>query len=57
MSSSTTTTDAVPSSTSLATGVPWVEKYRPLELKDIVGNDATIDRLKIIARDGNLNVY
>ena len=37
----------------LATGNPWVEKYRPNTLSDIVGNDATIDRLKVIARDGN----
>ncbi|KAL7004773.1 replication factor C subunit 4 [Cystobasidiomycetes sp. EMM_F5] len=32
---------------------PWVEKYRPLLLDDIVGNSETVDRLKIIARDGN----
>lgn len=30
-----------------------VEKYRPLLLDDIVGNTDTIDRLKVIARDGN----
>lgn len=33
---------------------PWIEKYRPLELKDIVGNEETVSRLQIIARDGNL---
>ena len=31
-----------------------VEKYRPVYLDDIVGNTETIERLKIIARDGNL---
>jgi replication factor C subunit 2/4 len=31
-----------------------VEKYRPVFLTDVVGNDETIDRLKIIARDGNM---
>lgn len=31
-----------------------VEKYRPIILDDIVGNTETIDRLKIIAKDGNL---
>ena len=30
-----------------------VEKYRPLVLDDIVGNAETIERLKVIARDGN----
>lgn len=33
---------------------PWVEKYRPLEIKDIVGNEETIQRLQIIAEEGNL---
>ncbi|KAK9325865.1 P-loop containing nucleoside triphosphate hydrolase protein [Lipomyces orientalis] len=36
------------------TELPWVEKYRPLFLDDIVGNTETIERLKIIARDGNM---
>ena len=31
-----------------------VEKYRPVYLDDIVGNVETVERLKIIARDGNL---
>ena len=30
-----------------------VEKYRPQVLDDIVGNQETIDRLKVIATDGN----
>jgi len=30
-----------------------VEKYRPLQLDDIVGNTETIDRLKVISKDGN----
>ncbi|EJU00004.1 P-loop containing nucleoside triphosphate hydrolase protein [Dacryopinax primogenitus] len=33
--------------------MPWVEKYRPRVLDDVVGNTDTIDRLKVIARDGN----
>ncbi|CAE6493382.1 unnamed protein product [Rhizoctonia solani] len=33
--------------------LPWVEKYRPQTLDDIVGNAETIDRLKVIAQDGN----
>ncbi|KAI4123252.1 MAG: hypothetical protein LQ347_006234 [Umbilicaria vellea] len=34
--------------------LPWVEKYRPVYLDDIVGNVETIERLKIIAKDGNM---
>lgn len=30
-----------------------VEKYRPTKLDDIVGNQATIERLKVIQEDGN----
>ncbi|TNN07234.1 Replication factor C subunit 2 isoform 3 [Schistosoma japonicum] len=33
---------------------PWVEKYRPIELKDIVGNENTISRLSVFSREGNL---
>ncbi|KAH7033495.1 DNA replication factor C-like protein [Microdochium trichocladiopsis] len=31
-----------------------VEKYRPIFLDDVVGNTETIERLKIIAKDGNM---
>jgi len=31
-----------------------VEKYRPQLLDDIVGNSETVERLKIIAKDGNM---
>ncbi|KAF1990050.1 activator 1 37 kDa subunit [Aulographum hederae CBS 113979] len=34
--------------------LPWVEKYRPHVLSDVVGNTETIERLKIIAKDGNM---
>ncbi|SMN21877.1 similar to Saccharomyces cerevisiae YOL094C RFC4 Subunit of heteropentameric Replication factor C (RF-C) [Maudiozyma saulgeensis] len=34
--------------------LPWVEKYRPHLLKDIVGNEETVERLKQIALDGNM---
>ena len=34
--------------------LPWVEKYRPRVLDDIVGNEETILRLKQIAQDGNM---
>jgi replication factor C subunit 2/4 len=31
-----------------------VEKYRPQYLSDIVGNTETVERLKVIAEDGNM---
>lgn len=33
---------------------PWVEKYRPEKLSDIVGNETTIKRLQVFAKNGNL---
>lgn len=33
---------------------PWVEKYRPRVLNDVVGNKAAVDRLRIIAEQGNI---
>ena len=34
--------------------IPWVEKFRPVSLDQVVGNEDTVKRLKIIAKDGNL---
>lgn len=41
-------------SNALKLELPWVEKYRPVTLDDVVGNTETIDRLKMIAKDGNM---
>lgn len=38
----------------LSLELPWVEKYRPRVLGDIVGNEDTIERLKMIAQHGNM---
>lgn len=34
--------------------IPWVEKYRPNKISDIVGNEDAVSRLQVIARDGNM---
>lgn len=41
-------------SKTLSLQLPWVEKYRPQVLSDIVGNKETIDKLQQIAKDGNM---
>jgi replication factor C subunit 2/4 len=37
-----------------ASSVPWVEKYRPQTMDDVVGNADTVARLRVIAKEGNL---
>ena len=34
--------------------LPWVEKYRPTKIDDIVGNKDAVDRLTAIASTGNM---
>ena len=34
--------------------IPWVERYRPRILEDIVGNEETLSRLRSIGEDGNM---
>ncbi|PKU81605.1 replication factor C subunit 2-like [Dendrobium catenatum] len=45
-----------PSSSSSSTyyEIPWVEKYRPTKVADVVGNTDAVSRLQVIARDGNM---
>lgn len=33
---------------------PWIEKYRPTKLEDVVGNDEILSYLRIIGEQGNL---
>lgn len=37
-----------------ATDKPWIEKYRPQQLSDVVGNEEIIAQLRIIGKQGNL---
>jgi predicted ATPase with chaperone activity len=41
-------------SASLQYNIPWVEKFRPRTLQDVLGNEETVLRLRAIAKDGNL---
>jgi len=34
--------------------LPWVEKYRPTFMSDIVGNSETVERLAVFSKEGNL---
>lgn len=45
---------ALKASAQMAYELPWVEKYRPLKLDDVVGNDDVINRLRVVARNGNM---
>lgn len=38
----------------MSSTLPWLEKYRPRSLKKVVGNTETMDRLRSIARNGNV---
>src|SRR5579862_871186 len=47
------TTDTISKSTS-SRHTPWLEKYRPTKLDDIVGNEEAVSRLGHFTRQGNL---
>jgi replication factor C subunit 2/4 len=35
-------------------GICQVEKYRPTHIKDIVGNRDAVERLEVVAQEGNM---
>lgn len=45
---------SVQGKTSASYELPWVEKYRPMNLDDVVGNEEVIDRLRVVAKNGNM---
>lgn len=53
-----TTADIVPKKKPVAEkakkNLPWVELYRPVLLTDVVGNEETVNRLKVFGEEGNL---
>ncbi|CDJ48273.1 Replication factor C (Activator 1) 2, related [Eimeria brunetti] len=55
-SSSNAPTSNSSSSSSSSSGKDsiWIEKYRPQTLDDVVGNDEVLQRLRIIALEGNM---
>jgi ATPase family associated with various cellular activities (AAA) len=51
---SSATTNNVSKAAMLCYRMPFVERYRPKTLDDVVGNEETVSRLRSIALDGNM---
>ena len=53
-SSSGATASSSVATLSLEMDRPWVERYRPIDMDDIVGNEEAVMRLRVIAEEGNM---
>ena len=54
VSSSSSSVEKSKKKNGLSYQIPWIEKYRPETLDQMVGNEETLVRLQAIAKDGNL---
>ncbi len=55
-SSSSSNSSSSSSSSNNTPSIPWVEKYRPVRLEEIVGNSDAVSRLAAIAQVGVVRV-
>jgi replication factor C subunit 2/4 len=48
------TPTVAPAKANASHALPWVEKHRPTDLRDVVGNAGVVARLRVVAEQGNM---